>query len=631
MKRILLSLALVICCVASVSAQVLQRNPAAALLAQPVIKAPVMNALEENQLYLGPYASDAIASETDGLGLADNSGIFSLGVLLPVDKLQAFSQGQVRAIRFGLCATVTDAAVFIYPVTRLEPLTVGQPWVEQAVNITKVGWNQVQLAEPVTIGTDGIVGIMLGYRYKQIKGDTNACYPISVVDEGTILDTYTYGSVTNNKWQDIGLSTYGNLSVQAIVEKDYPEHNLYMSKPQADSYAKVTRGLDFSVGLSNIGKQPLWDYTIDMLVDDVLMDQINSPEALTPAEVILPFNCPLDGVTPGKHTLTLRVATVVGHAVTDAATVSTQFTAYTHSFTRQKQLVEQFTTQGASNCPKGNVVLEALQQMRDDMAWAAIHLNYNGTDVFNIPEGTQVASYLGGNRFPTATFNRYGGIQSINYSKQYAQQVADMLSYTHFDCNPVPALATIDISPVYDEATRTLEVNVSGSLADDCSTVMDGEMGLTVYLTEDSLVARQLSSGAWVEDYVHNHVLRSVLTPYDGDLLTLSGVTYEKSYQVVLPEDWIPDNMRIVAFVHRRGTTATDKQVINCEAVTVLSTPDVAVGDINGDGVVDIADVNAVINMMLGKVDSTPAGDVNADGRVDIADVNAVINAMLGK
>lgn len=54
-------------------------------------------------------------------------------------------------------------------------------------------------------------------------------------------------------------------------------------------------------------------------------------------------------------------------------------------------------------------------------------------------------------------------------------------------------------------------------------------------------------------------------------------------------------------------------------------------GDVTGDGRVDIADVNAVINMMLGKATQTAAGDVTGDGNVDIADVNAVINLMLGK
>lgn len=54
-------------------------------------------------------------------------------------------------------------------------------------------------------------------------------------------------------------------------------------------------------------------------------------------------------------------------------------------------------------------------------------------------------------------------------------------------------------------------------------------------------------------------------------------------------------------------------------------------GDVNGDGTVDIADVNAVINMMLGKTPSASAGDVTNDGNVDISDVNIVINIMLGK
>ena len=51
-------------------------------------------------------------------------------------------------------------------------------------------------------------------------------------------------------------------------------------------------------------------------------------------------------------------------------------------------------------------------------------------------------------------------------------------------------------------------------------------------------------------------------------------------------------------------------------------------GDVNGDNEVNIADVNAVIDMILtGNSDS--AGDVNSDGEVNIADVNAVIDLIL--
>ena len=54
-------------------------------------------------------------------------------------------------------------------------------------------------------------------------------------------------------------------------------------------------------------------------------------------------------------------------------------------------------------------------------------------------------------------------------------------------------------------------------------------------------------------------------------------------------------------------------------------------GDVNGDDQVGIDDVNAVINMMLGKANIVPAADLNGDGAVGIDDVNAIINIMLGK
>ena len=54
----------------------------------------------------------------------------------------------------------------------------------------------------------------------------------------------------------------------------------------------------------------------------------------------------------------------------------------------------------------------------------------------------------------------------------------------------------------------------------------------------------------------------------------------------------------------------------------------------NGDYEVNIADVNCLIDIILGK--KTPADfkgnpDVNGDGEVNIADVNAIIDIILGK
>ena len=57
-------------------------------------------------------------------------------------------------------------------------------------------------------------------------------------------------------------------------------------------------------------------------------------------------------------------------------------------------------------------------------------------------------------------------------------------------------------------------------------------------------------------------------------------------------------------------------------------------GDVNGDGKVDVSDVNIVINIMLGKAQASQYpgnADVNNDTKVDVSDVNIIINIMLGK
>lgn len=56
-------------------------------------------------------------------------------------------------------------------------------------------------------------------------------------------------------------------------------------------------------------------------------------------------------------------------------------------------------------------------------------------------------------------------------------------------------------------------------------------------------------------------------------------------------------------------------------------------GDTDGNGVVDVDDLNLTINIMLGRVPAYdyPAADANEDGMTDIDDVNLTINIMLGK
>jgi hypothetical protein len=52
-------------------------------------------------------------------------------------------------------------------------------------------------------------------------------------------------------------------------------------------------------------------------------------------------------------------------------------------------------------------------------------------------------------------------------------------------------------------------------------------------------------------------------------------------------------------------------------------------GDVNGDGSVTIADVSALIDLLLGSGTPSAGADVNVDGSVTIADVSALIDLLL--
>ena len=55
-------------------------------------------------------------------------------------------------------------------------------------------------------------------------------------------------------------------------------------------------------------------------------------------------------------------------------------------------------------------------------------------------------------------------------------------------------------------------------------------------------------------------------------------------------------------------------------------------GDVNGDGKVNVSDVTALVNMILGTIPKDPArGDINGDGNVNVSDVTALVNIILGQ
>ena len=70
-------------------------------------------------------------------------------------------------------------------------------------------------------------------------------------------------------------------------------------------------------------------------------------------------------------------------------------------------------------------------------------------------------------------------------------------------------------------------------------------------------------------------------------------------------------------------------------SVTITGLPfdvcDYTLGDINNDKKMNISDVTALVNIILGKSPTGLAADVNEDSKIDISDVTTLVNQILGK
>ena len=123
-------------------------------------------------------------------------------------------------------------------------------------------------------------------------------------------------------------------------------------------------------------------------------------------------------------------------------------------------------------------------------------------------------------------------------------------------------------------------------------------------------------------DGVNNYILLQNLTT--GESRRVEGVDWGGSNNV-FKFFYNDDNEFFLGdfyWVYYSFELLTDKQM-------AVFTGDVIKGDANGDGVVSIADVTAIINKINNAVTGTfveSAADVNEDGLISIADVTGVIN-----
>ena len=198
-----------------------------------------------------------------------------------------------------------------------------------------------------------------------------------------------------------------------------------------------------------------------------------------------------------------------------------------------------------------------------------------------------------------------------------------------------PSFSTVNINSTYDAETREVVITIDGELTPDFDQMMGADSKLTVYITEDGVVARQLNLGTWVSNFVHNGVMRRAVNSIKGSDLNRDGDTYKNVFTYTIPSGWNADNLNIVAFISRplmNGASGVYNDLFvdqaNKRKLGEFDEPETLPGDVNGDGVVGIDDATALIDMLLSGT-TTPSADVNGDGIASIDDATALIDYLM--
>jgi hypothetical protein len=216
-------------------------------------------------------------------------------------------------------------------------------------------------------------------------------------------------------------------------------------------------------------------------------------------------------------------------------------------------LLEEITGKGCTNCPKGSREIDnLLTQFPNNLVVVSIHAGFFanpqqfpvGQYDLRTEEGEFLIDYLTQPvGYPSGVVNRTRVGNSMQLGlNQWASAITNQIQ-------DEPAVE-ISISKTFNPTTRELQVTVSGIGKEPVT----GDIRLSIMLTESGIVDAQddQEAGGIVQDYVHKHVLRDMLTPAAGATIAssiTSGQVFTQSYTGTLPANWVEGNMEIIAFV----------------------------------------------------------------------------------
>lgn len=515
---------------------------------------PAAGAAGEPSLLLGNSQNKSVIYQA--IGKNEQGGV---ALYYPSHMMRAYKGCRITSVHIDLDGLVGTDSLRVFVAGSLD----GAPLYEQFYSSKKIGWRTFELDRPVEI--DG-TALYIGY---EVKGPQYLRYGKPLLADG-------------EEWikrKGEGWARYDRTyraSFYAVVEGDaLPRQNIVMQHAHMPYYATTSAPVSFKGSFVNMGVDPVTELTFTLLVDgeeagtetvgglNVASHSLGTFEAGG-------FTIPQEG----EHGVALRVSGVNGQADADPDdnTTRTVRLLCKEAFQPRKVLFEVFSTENCTGCPYGHNVIEGVMKDKEDVIEVGHHAGFF-TDKFTVPNSEDYMWLYGTRHYaPAVVFDRTRF--NDNYADYYPDSVsvidvdATVLADIYDEARSVPAFVSVSLQPQFDEATRQLTVNVSGSQLLPVS--MPDSVRLTMMLTEDSLYT-STQAGA-NKEYYHRHSLRRCLTPSWGDAISLAD-GFAARYVTDIPEEWRTDYLRVVAFVaNHDGTDNTNCRVLNACEVPVSGT-----------------------------------------------------------
>ena len=219
-------------------------------------------------------------------------------------------------------------------------------------------------------------------------------------------------------------------------------------------------------------------------------------------------------------------------------------------------LVEEFTGVRCSNCPKATATLkdQVDRHGKDRIILVAIHTGFFARPLtesrydFNVEEADALRAFLGNpSAYPSATFNRslfddYNSVQ-VDAPDEWPGLIGQELGKK--------TIINLSLTNTYDPSTKQLKAKVRLTPLQDINDVLS----ISIMVTESNIVDVQKFPPPIEkqDDYVHNHVLRDMMTPPTGSVITeplKREQTIELEFTQVVKDEWNVGELDVVAVVH---------------------------------------------------------------------------------